>query len=234
MVDEFENDLPNNDSVGERVRASVAELCGALDDLIDDNDATSPSQNQNHNPSLREQLIDSWQGKSYYERLEGMVNAGAGGADFKGQKKLTGMSTKTKPLSSINLNSVNNGANNQPQAKKSSYVVLDWHCSSPQPNSPTSPARTRTHRTKSASSISLLQPLYKNQNYMIPQKALQLDKTAGATRTTTTATTRNALAELTKLAVPTRKDELSALKSDLLKIIDVCQRKLAVCDDKLR
>ena len=68
---------------------------------------------------------------------------------------------------------------------------------------------------------------------MIPQKALQLDKTAGATRTTT-ATTRNALAELTKLAVPTRKDELSALKSDLLKIIDVCQRKLAVCDDKLR
>mgnify|MGYP006879019856 FL=1 len=69
---------------------------------------------------------------------------------------------------------------------------------------------------------------------MIPQKALQLDKTAGATRTTATATTRNALAELTKLAVPTRKDELSALKSDLLKIIDVCQRKLAVCDDKLR
>ena len=68
---------------------------------------------------------------------------------------------------------------------------------------------------------------------MIPQKALQLDKTAGATRTTTT-TTRNALAELTKLAVPTRKDEISALKSDLLKIIDVCQRKLAVCDDKLR
>lgn len=151
MVDEFENDLPNNDSVGERVRASVAELCGALDDLIDDNDATSPSQNQNQNPSLREQLIHSWQGKSYYERLEGMVNAGAGGADFKGQKKLTGMSTKTKPLSSINLNSVNNGANNQQQAKKSSYVVLDWHCSSTtnrlapnptHPRRPHAPART--------------------------------------------------------------------------------------------
>ncbi len=156
MVDEFENDLPNNDSVGERVRASVAELCGALDDLIDDNDATSPSQNQNQNqnPSLREQLIHSWQGKSYYERLEGMVNAGAGGADFKGQKKLTGMSTKTKPLSSINLNSVNNGANNQQQAKKSSYVVLDWHCSSP-PTQLTHVARTHPHAQDEISIINL-------------------------------------------------------------------------------
>jgi len=122
MVDEFENELPT--SVGERVRASVAELCGALDDLIDDDDDdTSPSQNQN--PSLREQLVDSWQGKSYYERLEGMVN---------GEKKPTEASTsnktkqgrtlmtKTKPLSSINLNSVNNnsGAN-----KKSSYALDD-------------------------------------------------------------------------------------------------------------
>jgi len=105
------------------------------------------------------------------------------------------------------------------------------HTHPPTPRPPT-PHRT----TKSTASISLLQPLYKNQNYMIPQKALQLDKTAGATRTTTTTTTttRNALAELTRLAVPTRKDELAALKSDLLKIIDVCQRKLAVCDDKLR
>ncbi len=97
-------------------------------------------------------------------------------------------------------------------------------------------------KKKKPSTISLLQPLYKNQGYMIPQKALDLS------RSTTTQTTpkptpnppfpqskgaraqlSNALAELTNLAVPDRQDERAAIRGDLLRIIEVCQKKLAAC-----
>ena len=71
MVDEFQNERP--DVVGDRVRESVAELCGVLDELIEEEDATS--NGRTGGPSLREQLVDSWQGKSYYERLQNIVDA---------------------------------------------------------------------------------------------------------------------------------------------------------------
>ena len=95
---------------------------------------------------------------------------------------------------------------------------------------PRARALARRHQKK-PSSISLLQPLYKNQNYMIPQKALDVSQRATTPRPAAGARAQlsNALADLTKLAVPARKEERAAIRGDLLKIIDVCQRKLAAC-----
>jgi len=79
MVDEFQNEQQEQEKnvreVGDRVRESVAELCGALDELIEEEDAISNGRASA--PSLREQLVDSWQGKSYYERLQNVVDADA-------------------------------------------------------------------------------------------------------------------------------------------------------------
>ena len=79
MVDEFQNEQQEQETnvreVGDRVRESVAELCGALDELIEEEDAISNGRASV--PSLREQLVDSWQGKSYYERLQNVVDADA-------------------------------------------------------------------------------------------------------------------------------------------------------------
>lgn len=71
MVDEFENEFPNTASnISDRVRASVAELCGAIDDLVEGDANEDEAPEGAEAPSLREQLLDSWQGKSYYERLQ--------------------------------------------------------------------------------------------------------------------------------------------------------------------
>lgn len=81
---------------------------------------------------------------------------------------------------------------------------------------------------------------------MIPQKALDLSRstiTQAITQTTPKSTPKptpnppsgaraqlsNALAELTNLAVPDRQDERAAIRGDLLRIIEVCQKKLAAC-----
>lgn len=80
MVDEFQNEpqQQHRNNVGDRVRESVAELCGALDELIEEEDAISNGRGiRDSGPSLREQLVDSWQGKSYYERLQNVVDADA-------------------------------------------------------------------------------------------------------------------------------------------------------------
>jgi hypothetical protein len=80
MVDEFQNEpqQQHRNNVGDRVRESVAELCGALDELIEEEDAISNGRGiRDSVPSLREQLINSWQGKSYYERLQNVVDADA-------------------------------------------------------------------------------------------------------------------------------------------------------------
>ena len=132
----------------------------------------------------------------------------AGGEKTKGVSSISSdlsrtTTSKNKPLASINLNVASNAQNPSHKAK--------------------------TAKTKS---ISLLQPLYKNQNYMIPQKALQI-KTMEKPTPKKNPQLTNALAELTKLAVPTRKDELMALKTDLLKIIEVCNKKAAACDEGL-
>ncbi len=77
---------------------------------------------------------------------------------------------------------------------------------------------------------------------MIPQKALDLSRST-TTQTTPKPTPKptpnppsgaraqlsNALAELTNLAVPDRQDERAAIRGDLLRIIEVCQKKLAAC-----
>lgn len=81
---------------------------------------------------------------------------------------------------------------------------------------------------------------------MIPQKALDLSRST-ITQTTPKSTPKptpkptpnppsgaraqlsNALAELTNLAVPDRQDERAAIRGDLLRIIEVCQKKLAAC-----
>lgn len=93
-------------------------------------------------------------------------------------------------------------------------------------------------KKKKPSTISLLQPLYKNQGYMIPQKALDLSRSTTPKPTPkptpnppsgARAQLSNALAELTNLAVPDRQDERAAIRGDLLRIIEVCQKKLAAC-----
>ncbi len=65
---------------------------------------------------------------------------------------------------------------------------------------------------------------------MIPQKALDVSRSA-TPKPPSGARTQlsNVLAELTKLAVPTRKDERAAIRGDLLRIVEVCQKKLAAC-----
>jgi len=89
-------------------------------------------------------------------------------------------------------------------------------------------------KKKKPSTISLLQPLYKNQGYMIPQKALDLSRSTTPKPTPNPpsgarAQLSNALAELTNLAVPDRQDERAAIRGDLLRIIEVCRKKLAAC-----
>jgi hypothetical protein len=63
---------------------------------------------------------------------------------------------------------------------------------------------------------------------MIPQKALDVSRSSVSSVETTKLS--NALAELTKLAIPARKEERVAIRGDLLKIIEVCRKKLAACE----
>ena len=138
-----------------------------------------------------------------------------------------------KPLSSINLNSANHSADQGVRfASSISFFPGLPSFSSTHARCPPALARSLARRhQKKPSSISLLQPLYKNQNYMIPQKALDVSQRATTPRPAAGARAQlsNALADLTKLAVPARKEERAAIRGDLLKIIDVCQRKLAAC-----
>lgn len=163
-------------------------------------------------------------------------------------------SRKKQPLSSINLNSANytaDGVRVMSSSLSLSLLSSSAHRSSEVDAHPPPPhlrqqQQQQQQKKKKPSTISLLQPLYKNQGYMIPQKALDLSRstiTQTITQTTPKSTPKstpnppsgaraqlsNALAELTNLAVPDRQDERAAIRGDLLRIIEVCQKKLAAC-----
>lgn len=154
-------------------------------------------------------------------------------------------SRKKQPLSSINLNSANytaDGVRVMSSSLSLSLLSSSAHRSSEVDAHPPPPhlrqQQQQQQKKKKPSTISLLQPLYKNQGYMIPQKALDLSRST-ITQTTPKPTPNppsgaraqlsNALAELTNLAVPDRQDERAAIRGDLLRIIEVCQKKLAAC-----
>ena len=154
-------------------------------------------------------------------------------------------SRKKQPLSSINLNSANytaDGVRVMSSSLSLSLLSSSAHRSSEVDAHPPPPhlrqQQQQQQKKKKPSTISLLQPLYKNQGYMIPQKALDLSRST-ITQTTPNppfpqskgarAQLSNALAELTNLAVPDRQDERAAIRGDLLRIIEVCQKKLAAC-----
>ncbi len=124
---------------------------------------------------------------------------------------------KKQPLSSINLNATNRNAGVRIALFVNRRPSLTHHRK-----------LTLKKNKQKPSSISLLQPLYKNQNYMIPQKALDVSRSSVSSVETTKLS--NALAELTKLAIPARKEERVAIRGDLLKIIEVCRKKLAACE----
>lgn len=89
------NDNKNNngggDSVVKRVQAMAAELCAGIDEIVMPESAPRPM-----GPSLRQQLAESWEGMSYYDRLRNIAGddgndqgeGGSAGSKAKQQAKL--------------------------------------------------------------------------------------------------------------------------------------------------
>lgn len=72
MVDEFNDEQQmENDDVARHVREITDGLCSQLDILIDENELDGKVNEQ----SLRDKLLESWEGKSYYDRLLQMAGS---------------------------------------------------------------------------------------------------------------------------------------------------------------
>jgi hypothetical protein len=72
---------PHNRTVNtaQKIRAMAAGLCNQLDGLIEESPAVPRGFSRFENKSLRDKLVESWQGRSYYERLMQMAGAGVPG-----------------------------------------------------------------------------------------------------------------------------------------------------------
>lgn len=84
------NNNGGGDSVVKRVQAMAAELCAGIDEIVMPESAPRPM-----GPSLRQQLAESWEGMSYYDRLRNIAGhgndegeGGSAGAKAKQQAKL--------------------------------------------------------------------------------------------------------------------------------------------------
>lgn len=72
MVDEFNDEQQvEKDDVARHVQEITDDLCSQLDILIDENELDGRVNEQ----SLREKLLESWEGKSYYDRLLQMAGS---------------------------------------------------------------------------------------------------------------------------------------------------------------
>lgn len=69
---------PQNRTVNtaQKIRALAAGLCNQLDGLIEESPAVPRGFSRFENKSLRDKLVESWQGRSYYERLMQMAGTG--------------------------------------------------------------------------------------------------------------------------------------------------------------
>jgi hypothetical protein len=80
---------PQNRTVNtaQKIRAMAAGLCNQLDGLIEESPAVPRGFSRFENKSLRDKLVESWQGRSYYERLMQMAGVPGTVTEVEGEAK---------------------------------------------------------------------------------------------------------------------------------------------------